>query len=99
MVHGGFSRARALLMNFLIALTAVAGTGAAFILSGYVDNVSSILIPFAVGNFVYIAGADLIPELHHKDQNLTKSVLQLLTFMSGIGIMWLVLILNTGFVK
>lgn len=99
LVHGGFSRRKALLMNFLIALTAVAGTTVAFVASNYVENFSSILIPFAVGNFVYIAGADLIPELHHKEQELSKSILQLLTFMLGIGLMWLVFVINTGFVK
>ncbi|MFB6181872.1 MAG: ZIP family metal transporter [Candidatus Magasanikbacteria bacterium] len=99
LVHGGFSRVKALFVNFLIALTSVAGTVLALFLSNYVQNISSILIPFAVGNFVYIAGADLIPELHHEDPNVTKSVLQLLTFMAGIGVMWLVLIVNMGFVK
>lgn len=96
LLHGGYSRSKALLMNFLIALVSVVGLIVALILSNYVQNLSSILVPLAVGNFVYIAGADLIPELHHKEQDLSKSILQLLTFIGGIAVMWLVLVVNTS---
>ncbi|MDP6704621.1 MAG: ZIP family metal transporter [archaeon] len=44
------------------------------------------MIPFAVGNFIYIAAADLIPEMH-KETKLRKSILQFLAFLAGIGIM------------
>ncbi|MFB6226160.1 MAG: ZIP family metal transporter [Candidatus Paceibacteria bacterium] len=96
LLHGGYSRVKALLMNFLIALISVLGVLVALVLGSYIQNLSSILVPLAVGNFVYIAGADLIPELHHKDQNLSKSVLQLLTFIGGIVVMWLVFVINTS---
>lgn len=98
LMHGGFSRAKALLINFLIATTAIAGTAAAFILHNYLSNINSFLIPFAVGNFVYIAGADLIPELHHGDNTISKSTLQFLAFLFGIGAMFLVKVVNTQIV-
>ena len=89
LLHGGFSRARALLVNFLTAIVALLGVLAAFLLNEYVAGVNSFLLPFAVGNFIYIAGADLIPELHN-GENTKKSLLQFLAFVVGIAIMLLV---------
>lgn len=89
LLHGGYSRFKALLVNFLTAVVAVLGVLTAFLLNEYIAGVNAFLIPFAVGNFVYIAGADLIPELHN-GENTKKSVLQFLAFVVGISIMLLV---------
>ena len=61
LVHAGWRRSRALLFNFLSALTFLLGGWVAYVLSGRVDV--TWLLPFAAGNFLYIAAADLIPEL------------------------------------
>ena len=82
LLHGGFSKTKALFMNFLTALTAFLGVIFAFLLG--IDN--SILISVAIGGFLYIAGSDLIPELH-KETRLSKSLVQLLFFVIGIAIM------------
>lgn len=85
LVYGGFSRNRALLYNFLSALFAVAGALIVLIINSDIQ-VSSFLVPFAAGGFIYVAGTDLIPELHK--HNTTKhGIIQILTFMAGIGIM------------
>ncbi|MFQ5711707.1 MAG: ZIP family metal transporter [Candidatus Geothermarchaeales archaeon] len=86
LLHGGFSRSRALLFNFLCAVTAIVGTIVALFLSSYIKDFSMLLIPFAVGGFIYVAGSDLIPELH-KERKPLKSALQLGTFILGILIM------------
>ena len=44
------------------------------------------ILPIAAGGFIYIATADLIPELK-KDINVSRSFLQLLSILIGIGIM------------
>ena len=90
LTHGGLSRKRALGLNFLTALMAVAGAGVAIYLAGQVEGITNFLIPFAAGHFIYIATADLIPELH-KEENLEKSTLQILWFLLGIAIMYLLL--------
>lgn len=92
LLHGGFSRGKALFYNFLIGLTAVAGALIGFAL-GKVAGVLQFLIPFAAGNFIYIAGSDLIPELH-KEVKLSKSFMQLLYFLFGIAIMYILLLLE-----
>ena len=82
MLYGGLSRRKALLFNFLTALTALLGALIGVILSS-VDFVLNFLIPFAAGNFIYIAGTDLIPELH-KDGVGRKSFIQMFIMILGI---------------
>jgi zinc and cadmium transporter len=87
LLHGGFSKTKALFFNFISAATAIVGTILALILSAYMTNLNAFLIPFAAGSFIYIAGSDLIPELH-KEGELKKGMLQLLIFMAGIAVMY-----------
>ncbi len=88
LLYGGFSKSKALLLNFLIALTAVLGVIAALLTSFYIENLTTLLIPLAVGGFIYIAGSDLIPELHKEEATIEKSLFQLTAFISGILIMF-----------
>jgi len=93
LIYSGFSKAKAVFMNFLSALTAVIGTAIALIISQYVPNIQSILVPIAAGGFIYIAGSDLIPELH-KETKISKSLIQLGAFILGIAIMFLLLLIE-----
>ena len=86
LLHGGFSRKKALLINFATALTAVLGAVVGLLLSGFISGIEFILVPIAAGGFIYIAGSDLIPELH-KGFNLRKSIWQLIMFIFGILVM------------
>jgi zinc and cadmium transporter len=93
LLHGGFKKRRALFMNFLTALTAVIGAAAALILSAYIEGMTIFLIPFAAGNFLYIATSDLIPELK-KECGARKSAGQLIFILLGIGVMYWILLVN-----
>lgn len=93
LLHAGVNKRRALILNALIALTAIAGVLIGLVLSSSIEGMTAILIPIAAGSFIYIAGSDLIPELH-KEVGLRKSILQLGTFLGGIAIMALLLILE-----
>lgn len=93
LVHGGFSVKRAVFLNFVTALTAVLGAVAVLIFGGYAEGAVYFLIPFAAGNFIYIASTDLIPELH-KETLVSKSVIQLFAFLLGVGVMCLLLYLG-----
>lgn len=86
LLHGGFTKSKALSFNFLTALTAVIGAVAALAIGSRVENITAILVPFAAGGFIYVAGTDLIPEMH-KEIELKKSFFQLLFFLFGITIM------------
>ncbi|OGI29669.1 MAG: hypothetical protein A2288_00960 [Candidatus Moranbacteria bacterium RIFOXYA12_FULL_44_15] len=86
LIYGGFSRAKALLYNFLTALSAVLGAVLVLFLSFDSASIAKMLVPFAAGGFIYIAGTDLIPELH-KHTAIRKTIGQVLAFVLGVGVM------------
>jgi zinc and cadmium transporter len=93
LLHGGFEKSKALLVNFLTSLSAIFGVLVVFFLYAKFNYLANFLIPFAAGNFIYIAGSDLIPELH-KETELKKGVIQLLTFIFGLIVMYSLLLLE-----
>ena len=93
LLHGGFSRFKALMWNLISALVSFIGLLIVFLLNNFVKNISLILVPIAIGGFLYIAGSDLIPELH-KDFSVRKSIWQLIFFLVGIGLMALFVMLE-----
>jgi len=88
LLHGGFTKKRALFFNFLSALFAVLGCVVTFLMSNFVAGLSWLLVPFTAGGFIYIAGSDLIPELH-RETSAKKSFFQLLALILGIILMFL----------
>lgn len=93
LLHGGLSKTKALVFNFASALAAVGGAILVLILGERIIGVSQLLIPFTAGGFIYIAGSDLIPELH-KETNLAKSLIQMVGLILGIGIMLILLFIE-----
>lgn len=91
LVHGGFTRAKALFYNFLTALTAVFGVVVSLLISESLQNFTVFFVPFAAGGFIYIACSDLIPELHKGELDSLRSFLQLLFLIFGIFVMLLIL--------
>ena len=86
LIHGGYSRKKALLLNFAIALSAIFGAILTLIIGSHIHGITHFLLPFAAGTFIYIATADLIPELH-KEVAIKRSLLQFFWFILGIGVM------------
>jgi zinc and cadmium transporter len=87
LLYGGFSKSKALFFNFLTAITAIAGVIIALTLGSLLQDMNQYILLFSAGNFIYIAGSDLIPELHKEEPILLKSSLQLIAFIFGIIIM------------
>ena len=85
LLHGGYTKGKALLLNFGTALIAVLGAVVALSLGG-IEGIEVILTGIAAGGFIYIAGSDLIPELH-KETAVSKSIGQLIAFVLGILVM------------
>jgi zinc and cadmium transporter len=94
LVYGGFTKKKALIFNFLTALTAVIGAVIALALGSTIECFTPLLLPFAAGNFIYIAGSDLIPELRKDTPELKKSALQFLSLIMGVIPMVLLLLLE-----
>jgi len=91
LIYGGFKKSRALLFNFLSAVTAIFGAFTSLGLSLYMKDFILFLVPFAAGQFIYIAGSDLIPELQ-KESEPYKSTLQLSAFVLGTLILLLLVL-------
>lgn len=93
LLHSGLSKRRALLLNFISALGAVFGAAVALFAGSMSAGATAALIPLSIGAFIYIAGADLIPELH-KELQVKKSILQFAMLVSGMAVMALLLLLE-----
>jgi zinc and cadmium transporter len=87
LLYAGFSKTKALLFNLLSALSAVAGALALYYLAGHIENLEAYGLAFTAGAFIYIAGTDLLPELH-KEEERAKSVIQLAAMFTGILMIW-----------
>ena len=83
LLHSGYEKKRALWLNFLSALCAVLGVLLAFILKGVEDMFTLWILPIAAGGFIYVAVADLIPELH-KTKDAKYSLFQIIAVVTGV---------------
>lgn len=91
LIHGGFSEKKALAFNIGVGLFMFFGAGFVILASGF-QNAEKILIPLVIGNFVYIAGTDLFPEI--KEGHDADHFLVFLTFLVGIGLMYSIVLLR-----
>ncbi len=97
LVHGGFSRRKAICYNFLTALSAVAGAAIALTMGSLVQGAEILILGLAAGGFIYIASSDLIPELHRSascESVPSKAVIQLFFISLGIFAMYLLILLE-----
>ncbi|MDA2936614.1 ZIP family metal transporter, partial [Patescibacteria group bacterium AH-259-L05] len=86
LVYGGFKKTRALVLNFISASTVIVGGIVGFFLIGKVEQLIIFLLPFAAGNFIYIASSDLVPEIKHR-VNIGASIIHFFIFLLGIVLM------------
>ena len=93
LLHSGRGKKKALLFNILSACAAILGTVAVLVTSRSLESLTTYMLPFAAGNLLYIAGSDLIPELH-KQTRLGHSIIQLLAMITGMGFMYVMLFLE-----
>jgi zinc and cadmium transporter len=94
LIHSGLSVRQAVMLNLGSASVAILGT-AVSLLAGTVaeETVTSALIPITAGGFVYLAAADLIPELQH-DRSLRALVVQTNLILAGIAVMGLITLIE-----
>ncbi len=90
LIHAGFSRMKALFFNFVSALTAFLGLAVSFVIGQTSEASVALITAFAAGSFIYIALADIVPELQ-KTRGAKRALLQLLVIMIGVGVMVLLL--------
>jgi zinc and cadmium transporter len=86
LLHAGYSRQKALLLNVLSALASVAGTIGAFLAFDIVPHTLPYFLVIAASSFLYVAMADLIPGLH-RGRTDASSLRQIVLIALGIATM------------
>jgi zinc and cadmium transporter len=93
LIHAGYSKAKALWLNFLSALAAILGAGITLLLGSSIEAFALLLLPLSAGGFIYIALSDLIPELQ-KEARTGRGAAQLTAIIVGVGAMSALLLLE-----
>ena len=86
LLHAGFSRIKALLVNFASALAAFVGAVAVFVIGNSFENAIPVIAALTAGSFIYIAVADLVPELH-RAPHFKQSLAQFFAVVFGVALM------------
>ena len=88
LLHAGYSRRRTLLLNVASAGAGVLGATLVYVATGPLPQMIPHLLGFAAGGFLYVAMADLIPDLHRNPRD-PSPVRQTALIAAGIGTMLL----------
>lgn len=87
LVQAGYTRRKALIFNFLTALTAFLGASLVILFPNHSNEFSQYILPLAAGGFIYIALADLVPELNFK-KSVKASIVEGIVLIFGLLLMW-----------
>jgi zinc and cadmium transporter len=89
LLHAGYSRSKALMLNVASALASILGALAAFVAFDRVPGLLPYFLSLSAASFLYVAMADLIPGLH-RGRTDASSLRQILLIGAGIITMMLV---------
>ncbi len=87
LIHKGIPIMRAVVLSLLAGSTAAVGALLVLLVGARSTWVTTILLPFATANFLYIASANLVPELRHETR-LRPSLVQIFLFGAGCSLMF-----------
>ena len=89
LLHAGYSRPRAFVLNLLSAIGGIVGAVAVYYAAGAVPYVLPYALSFAAGSLLYVAMSDLIPSLHRGGMD-PNPVRQIVLIAAGVTlILWL----------
>ena len=84
LLHAGYSRKKALVLNLVSGASSVFGAVVAVLALDWVPQANVYVLSIAAASFLYIAMADLIPDLHRGRIDAT-TLRQLALALAGIG--------------
>ncbi len=93
LLHAGMSPRKAVSWHLVCAALAVLGTVIALIVGAKVQGLPTVVLPLTAGGFIYLAGSDLVPELH-KEREPIRSLIQMVAIGCGVGLMFLLVLLE-----
>jgi zinc and cadmium transporter len=89
LLHSGYSKRKALLLNMLASAAMVIGGVLAYFTLQLAQSLVTPLLALAAASMIYVAVADLIPGLHRR-ADLAATLQQVLLIAAGIATIWLV---------
>ena len=89
LLHSGFSKRKALLVNGASGLAMIAGALLGYFALSRVEQWIPEILAIAAASMIYVAVADLIPGLHKKTE-LRESLTQVIFIALGIASIWIV---------
>ena len=90
LIQSGFPKRKAMFLQLLTAVGAIAGTVCGLLAEGVgTDAATAWILPFTAGGFIYIATVSVIPEIL-EDTAVWQSVKEVLAMFVGIGMMVLI---------
>ena len=87
LLHSGLARRAVFLWNLVGGLVSLLGVGLVFIADRQFHSFQGPLLGFIIGNFIYIALADLVPTVH-RERDLKRSLAQIALLVVGILLIW-----------
>ena len=95
LLYSGLSKKKALWFNFLSAISALFGVLIGLFLASKLGWFNGFIIPFAAGNFLYIAASNLLPQLHRQCK-LKETFVHIFAIVLGVGIIVLITLYGPG---
>ena len=89
LVQSGYPKRKAMLLQLLTAVGAIAGTVCGLLAEGGGAAATAWILPFTAGGFIYIATVSVIPEIL-EDSSVSQSIKEVLAIFVGIGMMVLI---------
>jgi zinc and cadmium transporter len=86
LLHAGYSRRSALLLNLLSVAASAVGAIAAFVAFDFLPSLLPYFLVLAASSFLYVAMADLIPGLH-RGRTDASSMRQIVLIAAGVATM------------
>uniref|UniRef100_A0A3B4XJ32 Zinc transporter SLC39A7 n=1 Tax=Seriola lalandi dorsalis TaxID=1841481 RepID=A0A3B4XJ32_SERLL len=90
LVQSGCTKKKAMCLQLLTALGALAGTACSLLAEGVGAAATAWILPFTAGGFVYIATVTVLPELLAGRASFGQSLMEILALLFGVGMMVLI---------
>ncbi|XP_022542681.2 zinc transporter Slc39a7 [Astyanax mexicanus] len=90
LVQSGCTKRKAMCLQLLTAIGALAGTACSLLAEGVGAAATAWILPFTAGGFVYIATVTVLPELLAGRSSVGQSLMEIMALLFGVGMMVLI---------
>lgn len=95
LIHKGVSRQRIIFINFFSAAAAMLGAILTYFVKDSIEGILPVVLSLTAGFFIYIAVANLIPEIHN-NENKKIALWETFMLLLGVGAVWAMISLLEG---